>query len=342
MTPDLLLKELKIFTSSEIVHMYMVERKIKPGSKAKEKPSQKFEYIPMQIGLSPDLIPIIQGMLTKIIEKKIKDGIEIKEYEVIDDTENKIETYSDLGKIAGFQEFLNTRLNGEIKPLKSFEEISELEKAWALCYGFYNKERETRLYCIKKLAPRNMVVDVETSTSIPEAIKNGITSLFDLETKTLKPFNGFSLNIEPSIDMIYFEESIYIFRKKGFEDITSLTEEFEIMALGLVSEIEEINFMEGLEHLALVIKDKPAFRNKLIKAKTIGNLDFLKKCKNIKLEFQRAGKKLDIKFNFDKDGKIIAVDNVDAENILKVLCEYYKEGIFGGKVFESPAGRIKK
>jgi len=342
MTPDLLLKELKIFTSSEIVHMYMVERKIKPGSKAKEKPSQKFEYIPMQIGLSPDLIPIIQGMLTKIIEKKIKDGIEIKEYEVIDDTENKIETYSDLGKIAGFQEFLNTRLNGEIKPLKSFEEISELEKAWALCYGFYNKERETWLYCIKKLAPRNMVVDVETSTSIPEAIKNGITSLFDLETKTLKPFNGFSLNIEPSIDMIYFEESIYIFRKKGFEDITSLTEEFEIMALGLVSEIEEINFMEGLEHLALVIKDKPAFRNKLIKAKTIGNLDFLKKCKNIKLEFQRAGKKLDIKFNFDKDGKIIAVDNVDAENILKVLCEYYKEGIFGGKVFESPAGRIKK
>lgn len=342
MTPDLLLKELKIFTSCEIVHMYMVERKLKPGSKAKDKPSLKFEYIPMQIGLSPDLIPIIQGMLTKIIERKIKEDIKIKEYEVIDDTENKIEIYTDLGKIAGFQEFLSTRLNGEIKPLKSFEEIKELEKAWALCYGFYNKEKETWLYCIKKLAPRNMVVDIEMSTSIPDAIKNGLTSWFDLDTKTLKPFNGFSLNIEPSIDMIYFEESIYIFRKKGFEDITSLTEEFEVLALGLVSEIEEINFMEGMEHLSSIIKEKPAFRNKLIKAKTIGNLDFLQTCKNIKLEFQRAGKKLDIKFNFDKDGKIIAVDNVDAENILKVLCEYYKEGIFGGKVFESPAGRLKK
>lgn len=38
----------------------------------------------------------------------------------------------------------------------------------------------------------------------------------------------------------------------------------------------------------------------------------------------------------------MAVNEDDAENIIKVLCEFYKEGIFGGKIFESPAGRIKK
>lgn len=342
MTPEILLKELKEFTSSETVHMYLIERKLKAGAKIKDRPSNKFEYVPLQITLSEELVPIIKGMLAKIIEKKVKEDVEIKNYEVIDDTENKLQTYTDLSKIAGFQEFLNSRLGGEIKQIKSFEEVDEIEKAWALCYGFYNKEKEKWLYCIKKLSPRNMAVEIETSTSVTEAIKHGFTSLFDLDTKTLKAFNGFSLNIEPSIDMIYFEESIYIFRKKGFEDITSLTEEFENIANDLVNEIEEIDFVDGLEHLSKLISDKPAFRNKLIKAKSIGNIDFLKTCKNIKTEFVRTGKKLNIKFNFDTKGNIIAKDESDAENIIKVLCEYFKEGVFGGKVFESPAGRLRK
>lgn len=342
MTPEQLLKELNEFTSSETIHMYLIERKLKPGAKTKDKPSLKYDYIPLQISLSDELVPIVRGMLSKIIEKKIKEDVEIKDYEVIDDTENKLMTYTDLGKITGFQEFLNTRLGGEIKSIKSFEEVNELEKSWALCYGFYNKEKGKWLYCIKKLMPKNMVVDIETSNSVTDAIKHGFTSLFDLETKTLKPFNGFSLNIEPSIDMIYFDESIYIFRKKGFEDITSLTDEFERIAEELVNELEEIKFIDSLTHVSSIISNKPAFRNKLIKAKSIGNIDFLKNCKSIKTEFTRTGKKLNIKFNFDKEGNIIAKDEIDAENIIKVLCEYFKEGVFGGKVFESPAGRLRK
>lgn len=336
-----LLSELMEYTKSEIVHMYLVERKLKPDSKAKDKPSEKFTYLPLQINLSEPLLPVVKGMLEEVIKRKVKENLEIKPYEVIDDTEDKLQTYSDLGKITGFQEFLNSKLGGEIKPLDRFEEINQLEKAWALCYGFYHQERKKWLYCIKKLAPRQMVVDIETSTSVKDAVKNGFTSLFDTTTKTLKPFKGFSLNIEPSIDMIYLDENIYIFRKKAFEDITSLTEEFEELARELVTEVEQINFIDGLQHLTEIINRKPALRNKLIKAKNIGNIDFLKTCKNIKKEFQRAGKKLEIKFNFDLSGKITASNDDEAENIIKVLCEYYKEGIFAGKIFESPAGRLK-
>lgn len=341
MKPETLLKKLKDYTSSQTVHMYIVERKIKPDSKAKDKPSAKFEYIPLQVNLDKSLVPIVQGMLTKVIEKKINEDVEIKPFEIIDDTEAKIQTYTDLGKIAGFQEFLNSRLGGNVRSLNSFEELEQLEKAWALCYGFFHPTHKKWLYCIKKLAPRHMVVDIGTSTSTTDAIKNGFTSLFDTTTKTLKPFSGFSLNIEPSIDMIYFEESIYIFRPKGFEDITSLTEEFDALAQELVAEVEELDFIDGLQHLSTIISNKPAFRNRLIKAKAIGNIDFLQNCKDIKKEFQRAGKKLEIKFNFNADGKITATDEAEAENIVKVLSEYYKEGIFAGKIFESPSGRLK-
>jgi hypothetical protein len=247
-----------------------------------------------------------------------------------------------LDRIAGFKEFLNIRLEGEIKALKSFEELKDLEKAWALCYGFYSKSKKKWLYCIKKLAPSKMAVEIETSTSVAEAVKHGLISYFDLKTKTLKPFNGFSLNLEPNIDMIYFEEEIYILQKRAFEDITSLTEEFESLAHELITELDEIKFIDGIHHLTDTISKKPAFRNKLIKAKSIGNLDFLNTCGNIKKEFQRAGKKLKIKFSFDVDGNIISNSTEEAENIIKVLSEFYKEGIFGGKIFESPAGRIKK
>jgi len=341
MTATELLNEISEYTQSDVVHLYLVERKIKPNAKTKDKPSDKFEYIPLQINLSEALMPVVQGMLKEVIKKKVKENVEIRPYDVVDDTEDKLQTYSDLGKITGFQEFLNSRLGGEIKPLDSFEEVNQLEKAWALCYGFYNNEKKKWLYCIKKLAPRNMVVDIETSTSVKDAMINGFTSLFDTTTKTLKPFNGFSLNIEPSVDMIYLDAYIYIFRKKAFEDITSLTEEFEVLANDLVAEVEQINFIDGLQHLSTIINSKPAFRNKLIKAKNIGNIDFLRTCTDIKNEFQRAGKKLEIIFEFDLSGKIIASNEEEAERIIKVLSEYYKEGIFAGKIFESTAGRLK-
>lgn len=342
MEPQELLKELKEYTESNTVHMYIIERKKRPGAKTKDRASEKFEYIPLQISLSSELVPIVQGMLNRVIERKVHDNAVIQDYVVIDDTENKIQTYTDFGKIAGFQEFLNKRLNVEIRPIENLEELEDLEKAWALCYGFYHEGKKDWLYCIKKLAPRNMTVGIETSNNIGEAIKNGLSSLFDLKTQTLKPFNGFSLNIEPSIDMVYYKSTIFIFKKKGFEDLTSLTEEFENLANDLVAEVEAIDFIEGISHVAKVILEKPAFRNKLIKAEEIGNLEFLKTCKNIKTEFNRAGKKLNIKFKFDKEGKVIAEDEEGAKDIIKVLSEYFKEGIFGGKVFESPAGRLKK
>ena len=337
-----LLEDLKEYTSSETIHMYIIERKKKAGSKTKTKPSEKFEYIPLQVDLSSELAPIIQKMLKKVIEKKIRDDIEIKDYQVIDDTEEKIQTYKDLGKITGFKEFLNTRLGGEIKALKSFEKITELEKAWAICYGFYSSSKQDWLYCIKKLAPRNMAVDQSLSKNLKGAMKNSINSVFDTTTSTLKPMNGFSINIEPSIDMIYFDQNIYIFNKKGFEDITSLTEEFIELSMELVEEVSEINFVNGIEHISSVIMNKPSFRNKLIKAKDIGNIDFLKTCKNFKLEFNRAGKKLKIKFSYDVDGKINAKNEDEAKDIIQVISEFYKEGLFGGKVFETAAGRLKK
>lgn len=342
MEPQELLKELKAYTASSTVHMYIIERKKRPGAKTKDRASEKFEYLPFQINLSSELVPVVKGMLNKVIERKVEDDVVIQEYAVIDDTTNKIQTYTDFGKIAGFQEFLNHRLNAEIKHVKDLEVLSDLEKAWALCYGLYDEVKKDWLYCIKKLAPRNMTVGIETSDSVMNAVKNGFSSLFDLKTQTLKPFNGFSLNIEPSIDMIYYSDTIFIFRKKGFEDLTSLTEEFESLANDLVAEVESINFIEGISHLSKVILEKPAFRNKLIKAEEIGNLEFLKTCKNIKTEFRRAGKKLNISFTFDKQGKILAENENQAQDIIKVLSEYFKEGIFGGKVFESPAGRLKQ
>lgn len=341
MTATELLDKLTTYTESETIHMYIIERKKKQGAKSTDKASDRFEYVPLQITLSKDLVPIVQKMLKNVINKKVKDNVEIRPYEVIDDTEEKIQVYSDLGKITGFQDFLTSKLGTEIKKLNNYNELDDLEKAWALCYGFYNKESRTWMYCIKKLSPRQIAVDVEVSHSIAESVKNGLVSFFDMNSKQLKPFNGFTLNIEPSIDMIYLEEEIYVFRKKAFEDITSLTEEFIHLAEELINEVTEIDFVEGVEFMSSTIKNKPAFRNKLIKAKNIGNIDFLRNCRNIKKEFNRAGKKLNIKFNFDASGKIIALNEKDAENIIKVLSEYFKEGIFGGKVFESPAGRLR-
>ncbi|MBN8669392.1 MAG: DUF4868 domain-containing protein [Chitinophagales bacterium] len=339
MTPKELLENLKEFTKADTVHMYIIERRQKEGAKKNGRPSEKFEYIPMQVNLSADLVPLVSSMLEKVIERKVKEDVQILDYEPIDDTLDKLYTYNDLGKITGFNEFLKN-LGKEIKTLTSFEELEQIEKAWALCYGYYDGKKKEWLYCIKKLSPRKIAVEVKTSENVLQAAKYGIQSFFDTKTKTLKPLNGFSINLDPSIDMVYYNETIYIFQKKAFEELTSLTEEFEILANEIVGEIEKLNFIQGLNFLSQTILNKPAYRNKLIKAKSIGNIDFLTD-KNIKREFSRAGKKLNIKFAFDGHDNIIAANENDAENIIRVLSEFYKEGIFGGKIFESPAGRLK-
>jgi hypothetical protein len=127
-----LLEDLKVFTSGDTVHMYIIERKLKDGAKTRDKPSEKFEYNPLQVNVSDDLMPIICAMLDRAIAKKVKEDVVIKTYEVIDDTIDKIYTYNDLGKIAGFSDFLSNKLQSEISSLKTFKELEEFEKAWAL------------------------------------------------------------------------------------------------------------------------------------------------------------------------------------------------------------------
>ena len=343
MTPKKLLKELQEFTTADTVHMYIIERKLKPNSKSSDRPSEKFQYIPVQINLSPELVPLVSGMLEKAIEKKVTEDVQILDYEPIDDTLEKVYTYSDLGKITGFKEFL-ANLGNEMKTLTSFKELEDLEKAWALCYGYYDANKKKWLYCIKKLSPKKIAVEVNVNTTVKEAVKHGIQSFFDIKTQMLKPLNGFSINLDPSIDMIYYDDTIYIFQKKAFEELASLTEEFEELAKDIVQEIENLEIVEGLTFLTNVVAARPSFRNKLIKAQSIGNIEFLngKEAKEVKREFNRVGKKLNIKFNFDANGKVVAENDKDAESIINVLCEFYKEGVFGGKIFESPAGRIKK
>lgn len=341
MNAETLLAELKEFTSTQTVHMYIIERKMRAGAKPKDKPSEKFEYVPLKVNMSEDLFPKVSDLLKKVINQKVKDHVQILEYTAIDDSEEKIQTYSDLGKIAGFEKFLED-LGGEIKTIESFTEVADLEKAWALCYGFEHPENNSWMYCIKKLAPRNLAIDKSLSENLSKAVKNSVNSFFDTKSKQLKPLEGFAINIEPSIDMVYIDKTIYIFNKKGFEDVTSLTEEFIELGKQLVSEVSEIKFVSsGIEFISAVVAKKPSYRNKLIKAKEIGNLEFLKTC-NIKTEFNRAGKKISFKFSYDGVGKVIAKNEKEAEKIIEVLSEFYKEGVLGGKVFVTAAGRVKK
>jgi hypothetical protein len=124
--------------------------------------------------------------------------------------------------------------------------------------------------------------------------------------------------------------------------VTSLTEEFIELGKKLVKEVDEIKFVSsGMKYISSLIEKKPSYRNKLIKAKEIGNLEFLKVC-NVKTEFNRAGRKISFKFSYDSQGKIIANNEKEAEKIIEVLSEFYKEGVLGGKVFETAAGRMKK
>ena len=43
-----------------------------------------------------------------------------------------------------------------------------------------------------------------------------------------------------------------------------------------------------------------------------------------------------------ENGKILLEDDQGVENVIKILCDYYKEGRFSGKTYGTYAGKIQK
>lgn len=313
------------------VSLYFVTRHLKTGMSKSAKVTDKYDFKVIKAPIAPDIASFFKCTLSnQIISHASKDDIEMKKYTVIDDDiDNKIYAYA-MNNAISFSKIINEDIKSD-KPnvLTSLAEIQD--DLWAYCIKVQNGLELT--YSFRKIS-RGKV-----TTSEPQNVTQRIFALFDKSDKELRAFDGSAINFDDKIDCIYIKEQFYVFHKKSFESIVGLDAEFTEAAQKTLNAIREFDLVEGLDILEQAILHKPSLRKTLAHIAEKGNHTTLNKG-----EVQSMNGVLKMfqgeEFTINDDGKIVIEDEKQGRNFLRLLNDYYKQGMTTKKYYGTDSGNL--
>lgn len=313
------------------VSLYFVTRHLKVGMKQSAKVTDKYDFNVTKAPIAPDIALFFKKTLSnQIISHASKDDIEMKKYTVIDDDiDNKIYAYA-MNNAISFSKVINEDVkNDKVKSLSSLAEIQE--NLWAYCIKVQKGLDLT--YSFRKISKGKV------TTSEPQDIVQRIFALFDKSDNELRAFDGSAVNFDDKIDCIYIDSQFYVFHKKSFESIVGLDAEFTEAAQKTLNTIKEFELVEGIEIIEDAILHKPSLRKTLAHIAEKGNHTSLNKnevqsMNDVLKMFQ------DEEFTINEDGKIVIENEKQGRNFLKLLNDYYKQGMTTKKYYGTDSGNL--
>ena len=313
------------------ISLYFVTRHLKVGMSQAAKVTDKYDFKVIKAPIAPDIAIFFKKTLSnQIITHASKDDIEMKNYTVIDDDiDNKIYAYA-MNNAISFSKVINEDIkNDRVKSLSSLAEIQE--NLWAYCIKV-QKGRELT-YSFRKISKGKV------TTNEPQDVVQRIFALFDKSDNELRAFDGSAVNFDDKIDCIYIAEQFYVFHKKSFESIVGLDAEFTEAAQKTLNTIKEFNLVEGLDVIERAILHKPSLRKTLAHIAEKGNHTSLNKSE---VQSMNGVLKMfqDEEFVINEDGKIVIEDERQGRNFLKLLNDYYKQGMTTKKYYGTDSGNV--
>ncbi len=313
------------------ITLYFVTRHLKSGMSKAAKVTDKYDFKIVKAPIAPDIADFFKSTLSnQIISHASKDDIEMKNYTVIDDDiDNKIYAYA-MNNAISFSRIINEDIKND-KPnvLTSLAEVQE--DLWAYCIKVQNGLDLT--YSFRKISKGKV------TTNEPQNIGQRVFALFDKSDRELRAFDGSAINFDDKIDCIYIQNQFYVFHKKSFESIVGLDAEFTEAAQKTLNTIKEFGLIDGLEIIEQAILHKPSLRKTLAHIAEKGNHTTLNKdevqsMNGVLKMFQ------DEEFTISKDGKIVIEDEKQGRNFLRLLNDYYKQGMTTKKYYGTDSGNL--
>jgi hypothetical protein len=333
----------KLFSSAikENIKMFFITRLPKQGISQKSSFNERFFFKTYQIEIDENLRSYLYEITEKQVDKIMRDNeLDISEYQIIDDENNHLYSYSVKNKVFSFSTVIED-LKESPEKITDLESVLLREKLWAYCLEF-QIDSEKSFYVFRKVQPSKIGVEEgenKLEPSLPKRIGNSIRALFSNSTKKLSILEGATINIDKELDCIYYDEDFYVLKKAPFETLLGLQEEYKKQADEIIDSFDKMEGFEDITFLRSKIQNSPQLVKRIVKAKKIGNIDFIDFEKVKKLE--KLGKKFNCSIRI-KNKKIVLENDQDVENIIKILCDYYKEGSFSGKTYGTYAGKIQK
>lgn len=313
------------------ISLYFVTRHIKPGMSPRAKVLDKYDFKLTQAPISPDISSYFRTILANQIQSHAsRDEVEVKPYTVIDDDlNNKIYTYS-LNNAIAFADVINDKIKSDNIP--QLDNLSDIQSdLWAYCIKVEIDGEYT--YSFRKIGK------AKVTTNEAQDIKQKISAMFDKKGQELKEFDGSVVSFDDKIDCIYIREQFFVFQKKSFENIVGLEEEFKAAAVKTLKIIKDCNMVEGLEVLEEAITYKPSLRKTLTHIAEKGNHTTLD-ANEIKSMNEVLKKFQDTEFNINDEGKIVLENADDGKNFLRLLNDYYKQGMTTKKYYATDSGSL--
>lgn len=311
--------------------LYFVTRSIKEGVKKTAKVVDKYDFNLNKIDLSEEMQSFFKDVLKEQLKKVLsKKDIEMVEYTVIgDDLSNKIYTYA-LNNALSFSSVINHQLSGDNVPsVTSLKEIQD--GLWAYCIKASIDGKE--FYSFRKTSKGKVATDQPTNKM------QKISSWFDSSDSELKPIIGEIINFDDRIDCMYLDDLFYVFKKGVFEQILGLEEEFIESAKQVIEILHASDLIIGLELIEQDLgKNKSLLKSLSSIAKKNNHEGFdkseIEKMKSVlsKIEGQEL--------KMTEEGKIMLEDESDVKYFIKLLNDYYKEGMVTGKYYGSHSGEV--
>lgn len=323
--------------NAENLKMYFVTRILKEGMKANSRVLEKFDFKVYQIEITDEVRKYLYELSLKQFQK-IQDNEDLHffDYDVIADETEHLFTYQMQNKVGSFSDVVYNQLNQSPQKITDLNDILQDETLWAYCVEF-EIDSDTSFYTFRKISPGKVGIEKEKDGE-KKSIGSTIRTFFDTNTNTLSLLKSDTVYLDKQIDCIFYEETFYVLKKYYFEQLVGLQEEYKKRAEDIATSISKHECFGDVKLLNDKIETKVAIHKKLMKLEKIGNLNSLTS-KNIK-KLETLGKKKKAPINI-KDGKIQFETEEDIDNVIKLLCDYFKTGDYSGKPYGTYAGKLQ-
>lgn len=313
------------------INLFFITREVKDGVAKSAKVIDKYCFKAWNVDISADLVKFFTEVAKKQVEKvnNTKD-YELEPYSVInDDLSNKLYTYA-LNNALSFSDVVNNQLIGD-NP-KSISSLTQIKSdLWAYTLKITTSDNFALIF--RKLSKGKVV------TADPQSMTERVSSIFDSSTSELKVSTQESISFDDKLDCIYINNEFLIFHKSGFENIVGMEEEFKEAASDVLNIIKETELIEGIELIENQLKESRALLKTLSNISKKGNhqnfnSSELEKMKSVLRQFE--GKDL----KMTHDGKLLLENKIDVGYFIKLLNDYYKQGMVSGKFYGTNSGQL--
>ncbi len=327
------LSELLESRSDTNLRLIFVTRHLKDGVKSRDRMLQKYDFDAYHIDVDSEIRKHLFSLFKREIKKYQEKNLEFADYQVIADDIEQIVTYSMENKTLSFKDLVERQLTEELPKVKALADILATDELWAYCLELDLGDQV--IYGFRKMLKGK--VGIGESDNKKSMMANLRTS-FSTKDEQLELIEGETIFLEQRLDCIYYTDKFYVFKKTQFEQILGLDAEFKAEADTVVASLEELDMIEGLGVISELIKSKPAIHKKMTRIKSLGNYKSL--TKDVIKEMKAVGAEFDYQVKVNEDGQLHIEDESDVDLVIRLLCDFYKEGRIFKKKYGTFSGTV--